>query len=141
MKPQANARLRETIQSIAKNVMESSRGPHKNEFTLTFDSESDPVFPALPDAGEEHDFTNYSEPHVYRVLAYVHDDGMGGTATRKPVRSHDPRDIEVTDVYRIDAGGSETIVPWRHWQPGEEGIADAIVADLEDQFDGWDGGA
>ncbi len=141
MTSKANARLRETIQSIANSVVEASRGPFVHEFTLTFDAESDPVFPPLPDAGEDGDLTNYNDPHVYRVEAYVRDDGMGGTARRKPVRSHDPRDIEVTDVYRIDAGGSETLVPWRHWQDGEEGIIEAIVADLEHQYDGWDGGA
>jgi len=112
---------------------------HVHEFTLTFDPENDPVFPPMPDAGEDMDLTDYNDPHVYRVEAYVHDDRP--PAVRKPMRSHSPRDVEVVDVYRLDANGAETLIPHRHWADGEEGLQDAIVADLEHQYDGWDGGA
>ncbi len=107
---------------------------HTQDFTLTFDSENDPVFPAMPDAGEDLDFTNHNAPHVYRVEAYVH------TERRRPRRDHDPRDIEVVSVFRLDDGGTESEVPYRVWREGEAGLADAIVKDLADQYDGWDRG-
>lgn len=109
------------------------------DVTLTFDTESDPVFPMPPDAGEDTDFTDHNLPHVYRVEGYLLDDSMNGR--RKPQRTHSTRDVEINAVHQIAPDGSESEVPWRHWQAGEEGIQAAVVADFEHQYDGWDGGA
>jgi len=116
---------------------------HIQYSTLTFDSENDPVFPSMPDAGENIDFTDHNAPHVYRVEFYLHNNR---DQRFQPKRNVSPQEIEIDEVYRIDDGGDETKVPFHIWQDGQHGtcesaLIDAIVIELADKYDDWDGGA
>lgn len=109
---------------------------HPQDYTIVFDSEDDPIFPPLPDAGEDIDFTNYDDPHVYRCVTYV-----DGHVPERGVPRFSNWDVEVTAVYRIDADGGETKLPYKVWIHAADEIAVAVMKKVEKAYWDSDGGA
>lgn len=101
--------------------------------TLTWPADEDPVSPTeLPE----------DLPHVYDVTGEIYDlDDRGPGVVRRPKRTHDESEIGIKRVARVEPDGSETEIHWCVWVDAEEALVAAVIADLEGQHDGWDGGA
>lgn len=105
----------------------------KGSYSVVFDPDTDPVFPPMPDAGEDIDFTDH-KPHVYRVEAYVN-----APAPARGVPNFARWDAEVVGLFRIDDDGGETDVPQHVWDHAVAELEAKVLEAVEEQY--WDSGA
>jgi len=97
--------------------------PHPRDYIIVFESYEDPITPPAHD--------DDSDERVYRCVTYV-----DGHVPERGVPRFANWEIEVVNIYRVDAAGNETKLPPRSWMHASDEIAAKVLKAVEQSY--WD---